>query len=117
MLHDEGEAPLGDVPIKFEKLAAFIHLSDIHICDTQSPARLEFLDRIADPDNPLSALVPYIGTYRAQEFLSVQVFEAMISAANKIEVSPLTKQKITQTETTLKTTIHVYVPLYKRNLK
>lgn len=94
MLHDEGEAPLGDVPIKFEKLAAFIHLSDIHICDTQSPARLEFLDRIADPDNPLSALVPYIGTYRAQEFLSVQVFEAMISAANKIEVSPLTKQKI-----------------------
>jgi metallophosphoesterase (TIGR03767 family) len=51
---------------------------------------LEFLDRIADPDSPLSALVPYIGTYRAQEFLTTQVLEAMVVAANEISHGPMT---------------------------
>jgi hypothetical protein len=41
---------------------------------------MEYLDRIADPDNPLSAMVPYIGTYRAQEFLTTQVLAAMVGA-------------------------------------
>ena len=87
---DKGERPIGDKPPNAEVIAAFIHLSDIHICDASSPARLEFLDRIADPDNPLSAIVPYIGTYRAQEFLTTQVLEAMVVAANQIKRAPLT---------------------------
>jgi len=58
-----GEKPLGEEPLNAEVVCSFIHLSDIHICDAASPARLEFLDRIADPDNPLSAFVPYVGTY------------------------------------------------------
>jgi metallophosphoesterase (TIGR03767 family) len=87
---DRGEVALGDSPEVAKVIASFIHLSDLHICDAASPARLEFLDRIADPDNPLSAMVPYIGTYRAQEFLTTQVLEAMVQAANQIKAAPLT---------------------------
>ena len=90
LLLDKGEEPIGEEPLNAKVVAAFIHLSDIHICDAASPARLEFLDRIADPDNPLSQLVPYIGTYRAQEFLTTQVLEAMVRAANEIKRAPLT---------------------------
>jgi len=90
LIHDKGEPVIGDEPLNAQVLAAFIHLSDIHICDAASPARLEFLDRIADPDNPLSQFVPYIGTYRAQEFLTTQVLEAMVTASNEIQFGPLT---------------------------
>jgi metallophosphoesterase (TIGR03767 family) len=94
LLLDKGEEPIGEEPLNAKVVAAFIHLSDIHICDASSPARLEFLDRIADPDNPLSQLVPYIGTYRAQEFLTTQVLEAMVQAANEIQKAPLTGAEI-----------------------
>lgn len=89
LLFAQGEEPLGDTPIVQDVLVTFIHLSDLHICDAASPARLEFLDRIADPDNPLSALVPYVGTYRAQEFLTTQVLESMVQAVNEIKEGPL----------------------------
>jgi hypothetical protein len=59
---DRGEPVLGDNPEVESVIASFIHLSDLHICDAASPARMEYLDRIADPDNPLSAMVP---AYRA----------------------------------------------------
>lgn len=84
-----GEMPIGEPPVVEKILAAFIHLSDLHICDAASPGRLEFLDRIADPDNPLSALVPYVGTYRAQEFLTTHVLESMVQSVNEINSSPL----------------------------
>jgi len=90
LLYDKGETPLGTEPLNPQTIGAFIHLSDLHVCDASSPARLEFLDRIADPDNPLSAMVPYIGTYRAQEFLTTQVLEAMVAAANALKKGPLT---------------------------
>lgn len=89
LVMDSGEILLGAEPRERKILASFIHMSDLHICDAASPARLEFLDRIADPDSPLSALVPYIGTYRAQEFLTTQVLEAMVVAANEITQTPM----------------------------
>ena len=87
---DRGEPVLGENPKVDSVVASFIHLSDLHICDAASPARMEYLDRIADPDNPLSAMVPYIGTYRAQEFLTTQVLAAMVRSANQITTGPLT---------------------------
>jgi metallophosphoesterase (TIGR03767 family) len=39
-------------------------------------------------------MVPYIGTYRAQEFLTTQVLEAMVQAANQITAGPLTGAEI-----------------------
>jgi metallophosphoesterase (TIGR03767 family) len=89
LLFAQGEPPIGETPEVEKVLASFIHLSDLHICDAASPARLEFLDRIADPDNPLSALVPYVGTYRAQEFLTTQVLESMVQSVNEIKSGPL----------------------------
>jgi len=68
-----------------------IHISDTHICDAQSPARVEYLDRYADPHHPASALVgTLIGAYRAQESLTVHVLQSMIQTINKIEHSPVT---------------------------
>jgi len=90
LVMDSGEIAVGSEPRERKAIATFIHLSDIHICDAASPARLEFLDRLADPDSPLSALVPYVGTYRAQEFLTTQVFEAMVRATNEITHAPMT---------------------------
>jgi len=68
-----------------------IHISDTHICDAQSPARVEYLDRFADPHHPASAIVgSLIGTYRAQEMLTVHVLQNMIQTINEIEYSPVT---------------------------
>jgi len=85
----EGEPVSGDAPVIAETLVSFIHLSDLHICDAQSPARVEFLDRYADPDYPSRAQIDYVGTYRPQEFLTLQVVEAMVQAANSIKHGPL----------------------------
>jgi metallophosphoesterase (TIGR03767 family) len=85
----EGEQPQGQAPTAFTPLATFIHLSDLHVCDSQSPARLEFLDRYADPDYETRKQIDYVGTYRAQEFLSLQVVEAMVQSANRITHGPL----------------------------
>jgi metallophosphoesterase (TIGR03767 family) len=72
-----------------------IHISDTHICDAQSPARVEYLDRFADPHHPAAAMVgSLIGTYRAQESLTVHVLQSMIQTINKIERSPLTDSLI-----------------------
>jgi len=63
-------------------LLTVAHLSDLHVCDAQSPARTEFLDRWADPDSALLEALTEVGTYRAQELLTTQVVEAMVRAVN-----------------------------------
>ena len=81
---------IGAPPSKNAKaLLTLIHLSDLHICDAQAPTRLEFIDRMADPGHPMQPILHYIGTYRAQEFLTVQVLEAMVKSVNKIDKGPL----------------------------
>jgi metallophosphoesterase (TIGR03767 family) len=80
-----GEAiPPGSRPV-----LVFIQLSDTHVMDSQSPARVELLDRYADPD-----LVPFgesrtVGTYRPQELFTHHVVEAMVQAANAITRGPM----------------------------
>lgn len=94
LIYGNGEGLVGDKPSVIEPLAVFIHMSDLHICDSASPARLEFLDRLADPGHPLSQLIPYVGTYRAQEFLTVHVLEAMVESINQIKFGPLTSASV-----------------------
>jgi len=70
-------------------LLTIAHLSDLHVCDHQSPARVEFLDRWADPDSPLLEQLGEVGTYRAQDLLTAQVADAMVRAVNAVDVAPV----------------------------
>jgi metallophosphoesterase (TIGR03767 family) len=69
-------------------LLAFAHLSDLHVCDHQSPSRVSYLDRYADPDWPDHERVPSVGTYRPQEFMTGQVVDAMVRAVNAAAARP-----------------------------
>ncbi|MDI2132918.1 TIGR03767 family metallophosphoesterase [Yinghuangia seranimata] len=75
-------------------VVAFTQLTDMHIVDCQSPARVEFLDRNRDPGEQFAKLLPVEGAYRAQEMLSAQVGEAMVRAVNKLDKGPATGAKI-----------------------
>lgn len=72
-----------------EVLVSVAHLSDLHVCDCQSPGRVEFLDRFADPDSPLREDLDEVGTYRAQEGLTVHVADAMVRAVNEVDAGPV----------------------------
>jgi hypothetical protein len=47
--------------------------------DTQSPARLDFLDRLRDGDSPHSATLGRVGAYRPQE-LSANLWQPVPDA-------------------------------------
>ncbi|HJP65577.1 MAG TPA: TIGR03767 family metallophosphoesterase [Actinomycetota bacterium] len=67
----------------------FVHFTDIHIVDAQSPARVEFLDRYNDlvcNGTPLDA------SQRPQETMSIQVLESMIRRVRAIQRGPVTGQ-------------------------
>lgn len=63
-------------------LAAFAHFTDVHLIDAQSPARVEFLDRLAD--GPCGS-VPFQSAWRPQETLTTQVLTAMVRAVNDVQ--------------------------------
>jgi metallophosphoesterase (TIGR03767 family) len=76
---------------------AFGQLTDIHAVDTQSPARVEFLDRYNDPDSPFASLLPFESSYRAHEFLSAHISDAMVRAMNLVRRGPATGRPLSFT--------------------
>ncbi|MEY4968013.1 MAG: hypothetical protein RIQ73_712, partial [Actinomycetota bacterium] len=89
------EAHIGhQFPAVSTPLLLMHHLSDLHVCDAQSPTRPEYLDRWADPDSPIREQVGTIGTYRPQAMLSPHVIEAMIQSLNAITTGPLSGHPI-----------------------
>ncbi|HVE64137.1 MAG TPA: TIGR03767 family metallophosphoesterase [Mycobacteriales bacterium] len=68
-------------------VAAFVHLTDIHVIDAQSPARVEFLDRY--DDEPTSVRV-FDAAYRPQEIFSAQLADAVIRGARQLRQGPVT---------------------------
>ena len=91
----EGELISGAPPTAAAKsILSLIHISDLHICDAQSPARLEVLDRYADPHNPTSEFIKLVGNYRAQEILTLQTLDCMVQTINNIKTSPLSGREI-----------------------
>jgi metallophosphoesterase (TIGR03767 family) len=76
-------------PAPVEVLLTVAHISDIHVCDSQSPARVEFLDRWADPDSPVAEEIGEVGTYRAQDALTAQVADACVRAVNAVPAGPI----------------------------
>jgi metallophosphoesterase (TIGR03767 family) len=81
-----GHGPAEDL----RSLATFVHLSDLHVADSQSPARAEYLDRYGDQDSPFAGEIGRVGTYRAQEALTHQVVEAMARAVRQLQGRALT---------------------------
>lgn len=73
-----------------EPIAALWHLSDLHLCDAESPARLEYLDRHGDADSPHAQELGDVGTYRPQEILTVQVAVTMVETVNAVRTGPVT---------------------------
>ena len=58
--------------------------------DHQSPARVELLDRFADPDLAPVGQDRTVGTYRPQELFTHHVLEAMVQAVNRCPSGPVT---------------------------
>lgn len=81
-------------PSQSTPLLLMHHLSDLHVCDAQSPTRPEYLDRWADPDSPIREKVGTIGTYRPHSMLSPHVVEAMIQTLNTVTTGPLSGHPI-----------------------
>jgi len=69
-------------------LLAFAQLTDIHVVDAQSPARVEYLDRYADGTVADASL--FSAAYRPQEMLTGQVAESVVTAVNQVGVGPVT---------------------------
>jgi len=84
-----GEVPKEQVP-PGTVLGCFWHLTDLHICDAESPARITYLDRFADPDSDVRDEIGEVGTYRPQELLTLQVGVTMVNTVNGIETGPVT---------------------------
>lgn len=70
-------------------LLAFSQLTDLHVADAQSPARVEFLDRYGDPDSTSWGSV-LTASYRPQEMLSAHVVDAMTRAVARVGSGPAT---------------------------
>jgi metallophosphoesterase (TIGR03767 family) len=71
-------------------LVAFGQLTDMHLVDAQSPARVEFLDRFNDPGGPFAGVAPFSSAYRPQEMLTTHVAESMVRAVNALRGGPVT---------------------------
>ena len=71
-------------------LLAFAQLSDVHVVDHESPARVEWTDRYDDPN--ATGLTPgiFASAYRPQEMLSAQISDAMVRAVNAVRNGPVT---------------------------
>ncbi|MPY80844.1 MAG: TIGR03767 family metallophosphoesterase [Actinophytocola sp.] len=68
-------------------LVSFVHLTDQHIVDVQSPTRVEFTDRYADGE--CGALVPTSSAHRPHEAASARIGDAMLRRIRAIGASPV----------------------------
>jgi metallophosphoesterase (TIGR03767 family) len=81
-------------------ILAMGQLTDMHLMDAQSPARVEFLDRLDDPGSPWAAILPFQGAYRAQDMLTPHVAEATVRALRRVGRGPVTGLPFAFTVTT-----------------
>ncbi len=61
-------------------LLHLLHLTDLQLVDVQSPARIEFLDKVPDREG-IRHLIP---AHRAHETLAIHAFEAMVRTARAL---------------------------------
>jgi metallophosphoesterase (TIGR03767 family) len=68
-------------------LVNFVHLTDQHIIDVESPSRVEFLDRYNDGQ---CGGMPFASAHRPQEAASARITDSMLERLRKIKHSPIT---------------------------
>ena len=95
--HDLGTSARRGRARRRRPLMALTQFTDIHVQDSQSPARVEFLDRLSDGANAndvwtaAGASVDLFGaSYRPQEMLTAQVADALVRAVKTLGVGPVT---------------------------
>ncbi|MGH3241403.1 MAG: TIGR03767 family metallophosphoesterase, partial [Spirillospora sp.] len=88
---DLGGAASARRAVRRRPVLAFGQLTDVHVIDAQSPARVEFLDRFKDV---LGDTLPVQSAYRPQEILSTHVAEAMVRAMNRVGRGPVTGRRL-----------------------
>lgn len=94
LMAQPGEPYLGRLPQRGTTLTALWHISDIHLCDAESPGRQEYLDRYSDPDSPHRDLLGDIGTYRPQEAFTAHVALSAFGTVNAVRAGPVTDRPI-----------------------
>lgn len=70
-----------------EALMSVAHVSDVHLADSESPLRIEFLRNLQGLELPLSE---FQGAWRPQETLLTQVAESMVRQINAVAAGPVT---------------------------
>jgi metallophosphoesterase (TIGR03767 family) len=64
-------------------LLAFAQITDVHVIDAQSPARVEYVDRFEDKYSPSDPTIGLLtSSYRPQEILTTQVADSMARKIN-----------------------------------
>jgi metallophosphoesterase (TIGR03767 family) len=93
--HDLGAGARKGRASRRRALLTLAQFTDIHILDAQSPARVEFLDRLSDGANgndvwtSTGASLDLFGaSYRPQEMLTAQVTDALVRAVKALGVGP-----------------------------
>ena len=66
-------------------LVSFVHLTDVHIIDAQSPERIPFARKFG---------VPYRTDYRNQDALTLHVADSMVQQINELEGGPITRDPV-----------------------
>jgi len=69
-----------------ETIACFVHLTDTHVTDAQSPARFEFVNAMAGDRRYRELLT----MQRPQEMLNTHAIAAMVRTINDLEAGPVT---------------------------
>ncbi len=65
-------------------LASFVHLTDVHVIDAQSPGRVEYLDDVT---------AEFSAAFRPQELLTTQVQASMVDRVRSLRSGPITGRR------------------------
>ena len=84
-----GESAEGPVEV-LRGIAAIAHITDLHVTDSQSPARFEFVNRQWEDPRFRELLT----MQRPQETLNAHAIAAMVRTLNAIETAPVTGRRI-----------------------
>lgn len=97
LIRSLGAKPKAGRAKRRKPLLAFAQLSDVHIVDSQSPGRVDYLDRGDDDDNgdgKNDGGGTFKSAWRPQEILSAHVADSMVRQINAVRRGPVTGKRL-----------------------